>query len=81
MLLCKRVAFYVSVEILDYFAFWPLQRSSPTLFFLYFELHVTRNVNVYNVFEGVISFHTNPLYHFCTLHSVTVYFSFFIKEF
>ena len=56
MLLCKRVAFYVYVEILDYFAFWPLQRSSPTLFFLYFELYVTRNVNVYNVFEGVISY-------------------------
>ena len=44
MLLCRRVAFFISVEIAVYSDFRPLQHNIPTSFYLQFEQNVNGNV-------------------------------------
>ena len=92
MFLCRRVAFIISVEIMVYSNFWPLQHSSPTFLFTFWtEYH--HNCHYWRLWDSSSVYFTVAfevvLYNFiithytscCTLHVLTVQFSFLIKNF
>ena len=92
MFLCRRVAFIISIEIMVYSNFWPLQHSSPTFLFTFWtEYH--HNCHYWRLWDSSSVYFTVAfevvLYNFiithytscCTLHVLTVQFSFLIKNF